>query len=64
MTAEGITADEPHQAPVTGWGTFEAEGLGTLWLAWTDAGCCGSRSIAWRGVQAQETPFRRSTPTR
>ena len=35
MTAEDITADEPHQAPVTGWGTFEAKGLGTLWLAWS-----------------------------
>ena len=38
MTAEGITADEPNQAPVTGWGTFEAKGLGTLWLEWSDAG--------------------------
>ena len=38
MTAEGITADEPNQAPVTGWGTFEAKSLGTLWLAWSDTG--------------------------
>jgi len=38
MTAEGITADEPNQAPVTGWGTFEAKGLGTLWLEWSAAG--------------------------
>jgi methylated-DNA-[protein]-cysteine S-methyltransferase len=38
MTAEGITADEPNQAPVAGWGTFEAKGLGTLWLEWSDAG--------------------------
>ncbi len=38
MTVEGITADEPNQAPVVGWGTFEATGLGTLWLEWTGAG--------------------------
>ena len=38
MSAEGTTAKEAHQAPVRGWGTFEAKGLGTLWLAWTDAG--------------------------
>jgi O-6-methylguanine DNA methyltransferase len=38
MTAEGITADEPNQAPVTGWGTFEAKSLGTLWLEWSAAG--------------------------
>ena len=38
MTAEGTTADQAHQAPVMGWGAFEAEGLGTLWLAWTDVG--------------------------
>lgn len=38
MTAEGTTADQADQAPVRGWGTFEAKGLGTLWLAWTDTG--------------------------
>jgi len=38
MSAEGTTAEPSNQAPVRGWGTFEAEGLGTLWLAWTDAG--------------------------
>ncbi len=38
MTAEGITAEQTNQAPVTGWGTFEAPGLGTLWLVWTDVG--------------------------
>jgi methylated-DNA-[protein]-cysteine S-methyltransferase len=38
MTADDITAQEPHQAPVKGWGTFEAKGLGTLWLEWSDAG--------------------------
>jgi len=38
MSAEGTTADQTHQAPVKGWGTFEAQGLGTLWLAWTDKG--------------------------
>ena len=38
MTAEGITVDETNQAPITGWGTFEAPELGTLWLVWTDVG--------------------------
>jgi methylated-DNA-[protein]-cysteine S-methyltransferase len=38
MSAEGTTANQPHQAPVRGWGTFEARGLGTLWLAWTEVG--------------------------
>lgn len=38
MSAERTTAEEPHQTPVTGWGTFEAKGLGTLWIAWTETG--------------------------
>lgn len=38
MTAEGITAPEGDQAPVIGWGTFEAKGFGTLWLVWTTKG--------------------------
>jgi O-6-methylguanine DNA methyltransferase len=38
MTAEGTIAEERNQATVLGWGTFEASGLGTLWLAWTENG--------------------------
>jgi len=38
MTVEGITAKERNQATVPAWGTLEASGLGTLWLAWTDRG--------------------------
>jgi len=38
MTPQTRASDEPHRAPVRGWGTFEARGLGTLWLAWTDTG--------------------------
>jgi len=38
MTADDITTEEPNQAPVKGWGTFEAKGLGTLWLEWSDVG--------------------------
>ena len=38
MSGEGTTATEPHQTSVAGWGTFEAKGLGTLWLAWTEPG--------------------------
>jgi len=55
MTAEDITADEPDQAPVTGWGTFEAKGLGTLWLAWSDAGLQRLSFVRLQGVEAQET---------
>jgi len=54
MTAEGITADEPNQASVTGWGTFEAKGLGTLWLAWSDAGLLRLAFERLEGVGAQE----------
>ncbi len=54
MTAEGITANEPDQAPVTGWGTFEARRLGTLWLAWTDTGLLRLSFERLAGVQAQE----------
>jgi methylated-DNA-[protein]-cysteine S-methyltransferase len=38
MSAEGNTGDATHQEAATGWGTFEAHGLGTLWLAWNDSG--------------------------
>ena len=55
MTAEGITADEPYQAPVTGWGTYEAKGFGTLWLVWTDTGLLRLAFDRLEGVQAQET---------
>lgn len=55
MTAEDIIADEPDQAPVTGWGTFEAKGLGTLWLAWSDAGLYRLAFEHLQDVQAQET---------
>ncbi len=54
MTAEDITADEPNQAPVTGWGTFEAKGLGTLWLAWSEAGLLRLAFERLKGVGAQE----------
>ncbi len=55
MTAEDITADERDQAPVRGWGTFEARRLGTLWLAWTDTGLLRLSFERLAGVQAQET---------
>lgn len=38
MNAQGNTGDASHQGQPAGWGTFEAEGLGTLWLAWSDQG--------------------------
>jgi O-6-methylguanine DNA methyltransferase len=54
MTAEGITADEPNQALVAGWGTFEAKGLGTLWLAWSRAGLLRLSFERFDDVEAQE----------
>jgi len=38
MIVERIRANMPPNAPVLGWGTLEAKGLGTLWLEWSDAG--------------------------
>ncbi len=38
MSADRTTGDQADQAPAIGWGTFEARGLGTLWLAWSDQG--------------------------
>lgn len=38
MTADRTTPDQADQASVTGWGTLEAKGLGTLWLAWSGHG--------------------------
>lgn len=54
MTAEGITASEPNQAPVTGWGTFEARRLGTIWLAWSRTGLLRVSFERWDHVAAQE----------
>ena len=55
MTAEDITAREPDQAPLTGWGTFAAKGLGTLWLAWSDAGLHRLSFQRLQSVEAEET---------
>ena len=38
MTAQGNTGDATHQGQPIGWDTFEAKGLGTLWLAWSEGG--------------------------
>jgi len=38
MTSDRVSANTPPVAPVLGWGTLEAKGLGTLWLEWSDAG--------------------------
>jgi methylated-DNA-[protein]-cysteine S-methyltransferase len=66
MTAEGITVDETNQAPITGWGTFEAPGLGTLWLVWTDVGLL---RISFRrpdevGAQELDVPAKFAEPLR
>lgn len=38
MSAHDTTGKATYQDDPTAWGTFEAPGLGTLWLAWTDVG--------------------------
>ena len=38
MKTEGNTGDAVDQDAPVAWGTFEAAGLGTLWLAWTERG--------------------------
>jgi O-6-methylguanine DNA methyltransferase len=38
MSLHDTTGKATHQGDPTAWGTFEAPGLGTLWLAWTDVG--------------------------
>lgn len=38
MTSQRNTSEAPHQEGPIAWGTFEAQGLGTLWLAWAEHG--------------------------
>jgi O-6-methylguanine DNA methyltransferase len=38
MTSHDTTGKARHQDELIAWGTFEASGLGTLWLAWTERG--------------------------
>lgn len=46
MAVEPNTSLEPDQATITGWTTYEAKGLGTLWLVWEEQGL---RSLSfWR----------------
>ncbi len=56
MTAEAKTGDSTHQAPATGWGTFEAERLGTLWLAWSDQGLLRVSFDRFDDILADEAP--------
>ena len=56
MTAEGKTEDGPQQDPATGWGTFEAKGLGTLWLAWSKRGLLRVSFDRFDDILADEAP--------
>jgi methylated-DNA-[protein]-cysteine S-methyltransferase len=56
MTAEGNTGEAAHQAPPIVWGTFEAEGLGTLWLAWTEPGLLRISFEPFDDIVADEAP--------
>ncbi|MGB5809009.1 MAG: methylated-DNA--[protein]-cysteine S-methyltransferase [Polyangiales bacterium] len=58
MTADGTIANDTHQAPVIGWGCFEAERFGSLWLAWTDLGLrrLDFRRIDNAGAQQRDVP--------
>jgi len=56
MTAEGNTGEEAHPDPATGWGTFEARSLGTLWLAWSDRGLLRVSFDRFEDILADEAP--------
>jgi methylated-DNA-[protein]-cysteine S-methyltransferase len=57
MKAEGNITAKPDQAAVAGWGTFEAPGLGTLWLAWTLKGLLRISFDRFDDVGPSETPI-------
>jgi methylated-DNA-[protein]-cysteine S-methyltransferase len=56
MTAEGNTSDAAHQQRATGWGTLEAERLGTLWLAWSAQGLLRVSFERFDDILADEAP--------
>lgn len=56
MTANGNTREATHQEPATGWGTFEAQPLGTLWLAWSDHGLLRISFDRFSDILADEAP--------
>lgn len=58
MTAEGNTGEATtHQAPPMAWGTFEAEGLGTLWLVWTEVGLLRTSFERFDDIVVDEAPL-------
>jgi len=56
MKVVGNTSDSTHQEPATGWGTFEAQGFGTLWLAWSDDGLLRISFDRFDDILADEAP--------
>lgn len=56
MTAQSNIGDATHQEPATGWGTFEAQRLGTLWLAWTVRGLLRVSFDRFDDILADEAP--------
>jgi methylated-DNA-[protein]-cysteine S-methyltransferase len=56
MTAVGNTEDSTHREPATGWGTFEAQRLGTLWLAWSNRGVLRISFDRFEDILADEAP--------
>jgi O-6-methylguanine DNA methyltransferase len=57
MTAEGIIGNGSYQTTDPGWGAFEAEGLGTLWLAWSEQGLVRLSFERLDDVLADEGPI-------
>lgn len=58
-TTQAMTADTTntaHENDAVGWGTFEAEGLGTLWLAWSDEGLLRVSFDPLDDIMADEAP--------
>jgi len=56
MTSQGNTREAHHQEAPIAWGTFEADGLGTLWLAWTERGLLRLSYERVHGIVADEAP--------
>jgi len=54
MAGETNTNREDDQGRVEGWGTFEAMGLGTLWLAWSKRGVMRLSFVRPVGLDAHE----------
>jgi len=54
MRTDGTIGTPGSKAGPVGRGSLEAEGLGTLWLAWTAVGLCSIDFVLPKGAEANE----------